>query len=427
MRIVHLSTFEQQFGAARAAFRLHQGLLKQGAESVMFVRNPEPKASNALKFRRDCNALARLNRVGRRWKISRRPFPTPQEWAPVCELFSDDRTEFGDAPARQLPAADIVNLHWVCGLVDYRAFLPEAARRAPIVWTLHDMHPMTGGCHYDADCGRFTHQCGNCPQLLAAADDDPSRQSWIRKRKAFGRVPDSRLHFVAPSKWMASVAANSSLTKSFPVSVIPYGLDTGLFAPVDRLQARHQLQLPPDAKIVIFVAADTRSPRKGLSKLLQAMEGLRDVSGCLLISVGRIDQTTNFPIAHRQLGYLGDNAALSAAYSAADLFVIPSLQDNLPNTVMESLACATPVAGFAVGGIPDMVRPGETGLLARAGDSDDLARAMRRILDDSDLARRLSLRCREVATSEYTLDVQARRYLELYESMVSQTVASPKY
>jgi len=427
MRVVHVSTFEQRFGAARAAFRLHQGLLKQGADSMMLVRNAEPTSSDAVMFRRRSNGLARLNRFVRRLEIARHPFPTPRELAPGCELFSDDRTEFGAEPARQLPAADVVNLHWVCGFIDYGAFLPKAARRTPLVWTLHDMHPLTGGCHYDSNCGKFVQKCGACPQIMTPADNDPSRQSWIRKRNGLDCVPDSRLHFVAPSRWMASVAASSSLTRSFPVSVVPNGLDTDLFAPVDRLQARHQLQLPQDAKIVLFVAADLRSPRKGFSKLLQAMEQLRDVSGCLLISAGRIDEGTQFPVAHRGLGFLGDTAALVAAYSAADLFVIPSIQDNLPNTVLESLACATPVAGFDVGGIPDMVRPGETGFLARSGDSDDLARAMRRILEDPNLARHLSRRCREIAESEYNLDLQARRYLQLYESMLNGAVPSPSH
>jgi len=287
-----------------------------------------------------------------------------------------------------------------------------------MVWTLHDMNPFTGGCHYDEQCGRFRAQCGRCPQLGSGDDADLSRQIWQRKQSALERIEPRRLRIVALCQWMAKAVESSSLLGRFPVSIIPNGLDTEIFAPRERAEARAQLGLPAQGRLLLFVAESLRNKWKGFAHLLEALRGLKPTDNIGLMSIGRGRLETPPDLPHHHLGEIHDDRLLAAAYSAADLFVIPSVQENLPNTVMESLACGTPVAGFDVGGIPDMVRPGLTGALAPVGDSASLRKAITNLLSDSAALAKMSAHCREVAVKEYTLEVQSRRYTALYDELL---------
>jgi glycosyltransferase involved in cell wall biosynthesis len=216
---------------------------------------------------------------------------------------------------------------------------------------------------------------------------------------------------------MADRVAESPLLSRFPMTVIPNGLDVTEFAPGDTCGARDALGVPQDAKVVLFVAESTANRRKGFDLLAEALGGLRDADNLLLLSVGRHQPELNGRIPHRHLGSV-EHYQLPLVYRAADLFVIPSLQDNLPNTVLESMACGTPVVGFAVGGIPDMVRQDATGLLARAADPDALRVAIDELLGDAPRRLDMGRRCRQVAVEEYSLERQARRYGELYQSLI---------
>jgi len=203
------------------------------------------------------------------------------------ELFSDDRSVLCSDLRLQLPPSDVINLHWVAGFIDYSDFLSNVPQQTPIVWTLHDMNPFTGGCHYDEDCGRFVSACGACPQLRSGDETDLSRQIWLRKRKAFASIPPGRMHFVGDSRWLAAEAARSSLLGKFPMSSIHYGLDVETFAPRNKLDARSVLGIPAEASVVMFAADSTTIRRKGLGTLADALgamanslaEGLRGVFG----------------------------------------------------------------------------------------------------------------------------------------------------
>jgi glycosyltransferase involved in cell wall biosynthesis len=322
-----------------------------------------------------------------------------------------------------MPHASIITLHWVARLLDYGAFFGSVPRRAPVVWRLSDMNAFTGGCHYDEGCGRYTAACGACPQLGSRNPDDLAQQVWRRKRAALDQVPPGRLQIVALNQWIAAEARRSALLQGVPVHVIPNGLDTVAFAPRDKRFARQVLGLPPDAPVVLFIAASTGNRRKGFALLAEALGGLADLPGLQLVSVGRGEVQLGGGIPHIALGPLSHDRMLSVVYSAADVFVIPSLQDNMPSTVLESMACGTPVVGFDVGGVAEMVRPGATGLLARAGDVGELRAAVRRLLEDQAQRRSLGERCRAVALAEYTQELQARRYLSLYEQILAGTPA----
>jgi len=419
LKIVHINTYDIIGGAARAAYRLHIGLDRLGQDSTMFVANRKSEDPKVVTFRPPMKAFNRLHRFFRRKKIE----GDFQRYAASCpsgyDPFTDDRSEHGNDVLGQLPSCDIINLHWVAGFVDYRAFFSGILKNIPIVWTLHDMNAFTGGCHYDYSCGKFIRSCGGCPQLGSDIEDDLSRKVWKRKKVAFDQLGAERLHIIAPSRWLAKEAKQSSLLGRFPVSVIPYGLDQEVFAPRDAKGFREALGIPADAQVVLFVADWVQNKRKGFSILTEAFSGLNDVDNLLLFSVGsgQIELGTNKSYVH--LEYIDVDRILSIAYSAADVFVIPSLQDNLPNTVLEAIACGTPVVGFDVSGIPDLVRPGITGYLAPVQDVSALRNAIVDLLGDPDTLAEMSANCRRVAKKEYDLNLQAKRYAELYEKILT--------
>jgi glycosyltransferase involved in cell wall biosynthesis len=234
------------------------------------------------------------------------------------------------------------------------------------------------------------------------------------------------LHIVGTSRWIAAEAKRSSLLGAFPISVIPNGLDTEEFAPRDKGFSRDLWSIPRDAKVVLFAAESLVNVRKGFHHLASALAGMKETKDLLLVSVGgsaggKFELPAGLP--HLALGRVNNDRMLSTIYSAADVFVIPSLQESFGQTVIESLACGTPVVGFASGGIPDMVRPGETGWLAATGDTNALRDAIAEALSDDAKRSAMSARCRAVALNEYALDVQAGAYAKLYETLLSRVRA----
>jgi glycosyltransferase involved in cell wall biosynthesis len=419
MRIVHINTFESRGGAARAANRLHRGLRAQGLDSSMFVAQRDTGDQDVVMFQSPNDLTVRLRRAARRrylqWDLAR--IASAQRSG--AEIFTDDRTPHGAEPLRQLPQGDIFHLHWVAGFVDYKLFLPGAARSAPLVWTLHDMNPFTGGCHYDASCGRYAFRCGVCPQLESEEETDLSNEIWRRKRDAYSSISPGRLHVITPSQWLASEAKRSALFNGFPVSVIPYGLDVTTFSPRNRTFAREFFGIPNDRLVILCIADRLDNRRKGLGPLREALAGLKDHPDFLLATIGQGDALQDSGMPHASLGYMNDDRLVSLAYSTADVFVCPSSQDNLPNTILESMACAVPVVSFSVGGVPEMVREGITGNLVPAGDIQGLREAIVGILRDR--ARRVAMaaNCRQVAVGEYSLEIQAKRYISLYETILA--------
>jgi glycosyltransferase involved in cell wall biosynthesis len=419
MRIVHLTTSDISGGAARAASRLHNGLKRLGVSSQVVCAKKAGFDPDTKLFKPDMRPMSRLRRKLRRSRIRRdfaRYNPTRP---PGYELFSDDRSEDGGALLGQIPPCDLINLHWISKFLDHESFF-RGAPQVPLVWRLADMAPLTGGCHYDDGCGRFTSKCGACPQLGSADENDLSRQIWLRKHEALAALPKGRLNLVATSNWIAGEARRSSLLRDLPITVIPNGLDTADFAPRDKGFARQTLDVPVDARVVLFAAETLSVRRKGFALLLEALSGLRgDVRDLVLLSVGHGQPVIDAPIRHIHLGSVNVDRYLSLAYSAADVFVIPSVQESFGQTVSESLACGTPVVGFATGGMLDMVRPGTTGQLVPVGDTAGLRDAILNLLGQPDLLRRMSQNCRAIAVNEYSMDVQAKAYARLYESLIT--------
>ena len=418
MRIVHIAASDVCGGAARAAHRLHDGLLRDGVDSRMFVRkkrSDDPRVTAAV---RPPGLGGRALRRFRRWSAEREYSRHRSTRPDGFEPFDDDRTQIRIGPETGLPDCDILNLHFVAGFLDFESFFSTMPSRVPIVWRLPDLHALTGGCHYDLGCGKHAKGCGACPQLGSDAANDLAAQSWSRKRRALEQIDRGRLHFVALNRWMAGQIKASEIAGDFPVTVISNGLNTDEFAPRDKAACRDLLGIPRNERVVLFVSEDINNRRKGGHLLAESLDRIKDLSDVSLLSIGGGRPNLETPVPHRHFQKIEDNRVLSTFYSAADVYVIPSLQDNLPNTVLESLACGVPVAGFDVGGIPDMVRPNETGVLAAAEDAADLGTAIRSLLADEDKRATLGRRCREIALAEYSLETQARGYIELYRSML---------
>jgi glycosyltransferase involved in cell wall biosynthesis len=420
IRVVQVSTTDERGGAARAALRLHRELRASGVTSRMVVAQrfgADPEVAEYNPFSPGPAVLGRaFFRLGRR--LHRPSFNK------VGGFFSSDWGVSGRHLASSLPETDVVNLHWVSDLLDYRS-LPSLAARHPIVWTFHDMNAFTGGCHYSGLCERFVARCGSCPQLITATqEDDMTRRVLERKREVLRRVPPERLTVVSPSAWLARETRRSALFGHFDVHVIPNGIDVQEFHPMPQTEARARLNLPAEARMVLFVAEQVVDRRKGLRLLLKAFQQLRSIPSLRLVTLGRGGREAIADDRVIHLGSLDDSERLRAAYSAADVFAMPSLQDNLPNTIIEAMACGTPVAGFAAGGVGEAVIHGESGLLARTGDYTALAGALREILEDRDLRAKLSRNARERGKNEYAIERQAQRYAALYRELMERSAGA---
>jgi glycosyltransferase involved in cell wall biosynthesis len=342
------------------------------------------------------------------------------------EKFTDDRNSLGYQFAHHIPAADVINLHWVATLLDYESFFAKVPRTTALVWTLHDMNVFTGGCHYDDGCGRFQDQCGACPQLGSMRPMDLSWEIWRRKKNIFASLAPQRLHIVTPSRWLAQEISRSSiLGDRFPVSVIPYGVDTVEFSPRDKKAAREILGVPLDARVVLFGAHNVETRRKGGAALAEALGMIAGLPGLFVLTFGGGQPTLPPAIPSRHVPYVSDDRLLSMIFSAADVLVAPSIQDNLPAVVLEAMACGLPVIGCATGGVPDAVRPGVTGALVPPGDAVVLATAVRTLLGQPERLRELQANCRHVAVHEYALRIQAERYIELYAALEAPESHAP--
>jgi glycosyltransferase involved in cell wall biosynthesis len=267
----------------------------------------------------------------------------------------------------------------------------------------------------------YTNSCGTCPQLHSNKEKDLSRWIWQRKAKAW---QDLNLTIVTPSHWLAKCAASSSLLKDIRIEVIPNGLDTKQYKPIEKSVARSILGLPEDKQLILFGAVSaTSDPRKGFNFLQSALQNLSQ-SGWgkqVEVVIFGASQPKNLPelgLKSHYLGRLNDDISLSLVYASADLFLAPSVQDNLPNTVMESLACGTPCVAFDIGGMPDMIDHQQNGYLAKHFDIEDLARGIAWVLGDEERLRKLGINGREKVEQNFTLEIQANNYLSLYQDLI---------
>jgi glycosyltransferase involved in cell wall biosynthesis len=401
-------------GAARAAYRLHVGLRSIGVDSSMLVQ---------VKDGEDASVVGPLTAFGRlagrvRQALDLLPvyaYPAGRTRRTFYPGWLPDRS----CVRVQEIAPDLVHLHWITGgFVNVKTLRKY---RLPLVWTLHDMWPFTGGCHYDDGCGRYLSGCGSCPILGSNSSRDLSSRGFTRKVRAYRDLP---LTIVTPSRWLGERARRSPLLAGFPVSVIPNAIDTDCFRPIAKGAARDLLGLPEDRKLILFGAAHgADEPRKGFSHLQTALRLLVERAGAspytaVIFGASTPERPPDLGMSSTYAGSLDDDVSLAALYAAADVFVAPSTQENLSNTVMEALACGTPCVAFDIGGMPDMIEHRRNGYLARSFDAADLAEGMRWILEDDQRRQAFSSRARQKVLEEFAMPVVARRYLELYRRVL---------
>ncbi|BAY42991.1 group 1 glycosyl transferase [Scytonema sp. HK-05] len=420
MKVLHISTSDTNGGAARATYRLHKGLQNINVNSQMLVQE---------KYSDDTTVLApkiRLSQGIARAKLTFDVLP--------LKLYSQrDKTTFslqwlpdGVIPKVTQIDPDIINLHWMSGgfiQIETIAKLPR-----PLVWTLHDMWAFTGGCHYSGECDRYTKSCGTCPLLKSSKDWDLSRWVWQRKAKAWR---DLNLTIVTPSSWLAKCASSSSLFRDSRIEVIPNGIDTQSYKPINQYVAREILNLPQDKQLILFGSLQTTSEqRKGFHFLQPALQelsksGWKDRLELVIFGVSKLESPPDFGLKANYLGTFNDDLSLALIYSAADVLVLPSIQDNLPNMVMEAIACGTPCVAFKIGGMPDMIEHHKNGYLAQPFHVEDLAQGIAWVLENPDRYQKLSHRAREKAEKEFTLEIQVLRYLDIYFNLHKEICKQP--
>jgi glycosyltransferase involved in cell wall biosynthesis len=318
--------------------------------------------------------------------------------------------------------ADLIDLHCLHhDTLSYMA-LPAITAAKPAVFTFHDMWPLTGHCHAGLECTRWKTGCGKCPHLdvAPAVRRDATAMEWKLKRRAY---ESSRFSIVAPSKWLHDMIGHSMLA-GHELHHIPHGIDTELYKPLDKAMCRHILGIPNDKKVLVFGAESLARTLKGgdllHAALSQLPESLKRETVLLAFGQMQAANLAGIGIETIRLGYLSNENLKVLALSAADVFVNPTRAENFPLVVMESMACATAVVSFAVGGVPEMVRPGETGVLAEPENPASLAKGIEDILSDRAALEAMERRCREVVIAEYSLELQARRYHELYQRVIAQ-------
>jgi glycosyltransferase involved in cell wall biosynthesis len=426
MRVTMMNWSDSAGGAARAALRTHLAVRAAGVDSTFLVQDVSGHVPATVLAAPTPGLVATLTRRSRRRRFEAAVGPHLPHIAAEYQIFSTDLADDPDRAVngfRSVGTTDILHLHWVSRFVDFPRFFSSLPAGLPIVWTLHDMNAFTGGCHFDARCGRFESECGRCPALESPVENDLSREVFDRKIRSLAGITDRQLVVVSPSRWLASESRRSRVLGRFEHLVIPYGLETDLFRPVDKGAARKILGLEPDARVVMFIAEGATLKRKGAAYLVEAARLLRDDPKIAYLSLGRTSAELPPGVPHVAVGHLNNDKLLPMAYSAADVVVVPSTQDNFPNTVLESMACGTPVVGFDIGGIPDMIRDGITGRVVPARDSAALAAAIRDVLSDEPRRQIMAAACRRIAVEEYSLQAAARQYLGLYDRLRDRAAA----
>jgi glycosyltransferase involved in cell wall biosynthesis len=412
MKILHLSHYDRKGGACIAAYRQHQALRATGVDSVMWVRHKVTNDPHVFEYRPQSDVLSRTRRIARRRRLAL----NKKQAKPTGEMF-DDRSEHGGGELLDLPPHDVINVQFSQGFVDLPALLAKIPATTPIVFTLHEMSMFTGGCSYAYDCRGFEKQCGNCPQLGNSQLNDFSRQSWMRKNEAYTQRDSLNLHFAADSHWIASEASKSSLLKDHAVSTMHYGVDTAIFRPLDNTTCKEILGIPTDRPVIAFAAVSVADKRKGASCLIEAIQQMEEKPFLLTWGASFPPELEELP--HLHLGSIDSEHLLATVYNAADVFVIPSMEEAFGQTALESLACGRPVIGSDVGGIPDMVRDGETGLLIERGNAVALAAALDQLAQDQDKRAQLGSNARELVLREFSFQKNAESYVELYRAMMN--------
>lgn len=402
MRILHVNTYSGG-GAARAAIRLHEGLLKINVNShflFLEIKQKRP-TSNFSVYKQQGKFVKKVNR-----KIFSLKYPQKKHFDFV-KHHHKDRFEWISFPfslfniAKVANNYDLVNIHWVADFLDYTSFFREI--QVPVVWTLHDMNPFSGVLHYNMD-------------LYSNSDILSSLEEWSTKQKkrAISKLKTS-LDVVCPSRWIQTEAQKSWLLGEFNTHHIPYGVDLNAFKPLNKRDAKEKLKVDPFKPCILMVADNLKIKRKGADFFLNLVTD-PDLANFQFLTVGDNKIEHDHVI---NLGRINSNEQLALVYSAADVFVLTSRMDNLPNTILESMACGTPVVAFKVGGMVDLIIPGNNGQLVAPFSKDELKERILEIISDDEISKKYNVNARNFIEN-YSLENQANQYKRLYSQLLNK-------
>lgn len=424
MKILIVNTYDKG-GAANACKRLHRGLLIEGMASKVLLKFKQNNWQNCFCFKQVPKNLSRAIKIENKVKRVLKEFKLynpkqvqnskEQEFLNKrltgLEMFSFPNSGLDITLHDIYKEADIINLHWVANFLDYRSFFDKNTK--PVVWTLHDMNPFTGGEHYLEEYLGIDGSGFPIKRNLSEEEIRVANENIKIKKQVLLNI--SNLTIVAPSEWLVSAARKSEVFRDRPIYCIPYGLDSEIYKPRDKEYSRELLGIPKDKKVILFVADSIDNNRKGFVFLKRAFEQLA-APDLVLCAIGNKNSEFESIDTIFELGPIYDERLMSIAYSAADVFVITSLMDNLPNTVLESLMCGTPVIGFPIGGIPDMIQDGENGYLTADISVNSLVSTMNKFLENPSSFNKVEIR--NNAVKIYDQKVQAQNYIDLFESIL---------
>ena len=419
MKITLINKDDFGGGAAMACLRLFKALKANDLDVSMLVQRktvPDESVKSTVhnkfdKYRSDFNFL-----------YERLSFILKERDKSVRFAFSQANAGSDIVDEDDIKNADLLHLHWINGgflsLDNINSLLKL---NKPVVWTLHDMWPFTGGCHYSGDSERFLNECGNCHFLKHPSPNDISHIGWSKKQAIYNSNP--KITFIACSNWMRDMALKSSLLRGNEVITIANPIDVDIFSKQDKTLSRQRWGVPVDARVILFGAANINHTRKGIYYLIEALHKIRETESDMnqVIQVVMFGKSKDFdfkriPFPVISLPIINSESDIAEIYSLADVFVLPSLEDNLPNMAMEALSCSTPVVAFDTGGVKDMVDHCENGYLAEYTSSGDLAKGILYVLRDSG---NLALNARAKILENFSYPIIAEKHIQLYNRLLT--------
>lgn len=422
MKVALINTSDVRGGAARAAYRLHKGFLKCAIDTNILVRHklssdekvfrvvPENPVEMDVNYN-SLNLIQKNYIDKNRTDISNTIFNLPYPGYDLSHLSI-------------VHDADIINLHWIANYQSPHTIRKLIDLGKPVVWTLHDQWAFTGGCHYSAGCNNYKTNCSNCPQLA----NDTNSIAYAILRDKLDYFTGVNLTIVSPSKWLAECAKESKLFNEYRVETIPNSLETDYFTPLPKEEAKNKLGLSGDTITILFCAENGKVKRKGYNELVESLrvfssspkiQNLLSSNRIKLICFGQPNDNLfllNIPTI--PLGYLESDEEIRNAFCAADIYVLPSIEDNLPNTMLESMSCGTPVIAFDTGGMRDMIVDGKTGMLVPFRDTKNMGKAILDLVLNREKREGIGKNCRTLIENNYSLEVQAKNYSKLFQDLL---------
>ena len=411
MRVLIVNTSERTGGAAVAANRLMKALNNNGVKAKMLVRDKESDTLTIVGLPK--SPMLHWHFLWERFVIFCRLHFSRKH------LFEIDLANTGSdiTKLREFQEADVIHLHWINqGMLSLNGIRKILRSGKPVVWTMHDIWPATGICHLTLGCHYFVSRCANCKYLPGGgSSNDLASRVWQKKQQM---QADENIYYVACSRWLESEAKSSALLKGQKITSIPNPIDTHIYKKGNKEEARQRLGLPLDKKLILFASQRVTNENKGMSYLIEACRQLGDLCEVVILGGHAEEVVAQLPMKAHPLGYVNDEQRIVDVYNAADVFVLPSLSENLPNTIMEAMACGVPCVAFKVGGIPEEIDHLKNGYVAAYRDANDLAKGIEWILQKADYEA-LSQQAVHKVMQCYSQQSVAVKYLDVYQQAMA--------